>query len=77
MFKNKRKKTSINGQETKTKHAKSPVASANCPVREMSNPRVGASASCPVTDSIYRSLSKIWRMSNVSYSRAAWRVYGI
>ena len=38
-------------KRTKTKHAKSPVASASCPVRESSSPRVGVSASCPVTDS--------------------------
>ena len=41
-------------KRTKTKHAKSMVASASCPVRESSsprvgNPRVGVSASCPVT----------------------------
>ena len=41
-------------KRTKTKHAKSPVASARCPVRESSSPRVGnprvsVSASCPVT----------------------------
>ena len=38
----------------KTKHAKSPMASASCPIGESSsprvgNPRVGVSASCPVT----------------------------
>jgi len=32
MFKYTRKKTSINGQKTKTMHAKSPVASASCTV---------------------------------------------
>jgi len=32
MFKYTRKKTSINGQKAKTKHGKSPVASASCPV---------------------------------------------
>jgi len=38
----------------KTKHAKSPMASASCPVRDLSSkrvgsPRVGVSASCTVT----------------------------
>jgi len=37
-------------KRTTTKHAKSPMASARCPVRESSRPRVGVSASCPVTD---------------------------
>jgi len=41
-------------KRTKTKHGESPVASASCPVRESSsprvgNPRVGVSASCRVT----------------------------
>jgi len=35
-------------KRTKTKHAKSPVASASCPVRESSSPQVGISSSCPV-----------------------------
>jgi len=34
-------------KKTKTKHAKSPEASASCPVRDLSSPRVGVSASCP------------------------------
>jgi len=61
-------------KRTKTKHAKSPVTSAICPVRELAyprvvqcasrpvrelssprvgNPRLGVSASCPVTLSLY------------------------
>jgi len=36
-------------KRTKTKHAKSPVASASCPVRELAYQR---SASCPVTQFI-------------------------
>ena len=41
MFKYTRNKASINGQkEAKTKHAKSPVASASCPVRNLSSTRV-------------------------------------
>jgi len=32
----------------KTKHAKSPMASATCPVRDLSSPRLVQSATCPV-----------------------------
>ena len=42
-------------KRTKTKHAKSPVAFASCPVRELSSPRVDQSARCPV-----RKLSSPW-----------------
>ena len=49
MFKYTRKKTSLTGQKPKTKHAKSPVAFVSCPVHDLSSPRVGISASCPVT----------------------------
>jgi len=37
-------------ERTKTKHAKSPVASASCPVREMSSSRVVQSASWCIRD---------------------------
>ena len=35
----------------KTKHAKSPMASASCPVRDLSSTRVDQSARCPVCES--------------------------
>jgi len=41
-------------KKTKTMHAKSQVASASCPVRESSSPRVGVSASCLATVITYR-----------------------
>ena len=51
MFKYTPKKTSINGKKTKTKHAKSPVVSTSCPVRDLSSPRVDQSTRCPVCES--------------------------
>jgi len=43
-----RKKTSVSGQKTKTKHAKSLVASVSCSVRDLSSPRVDQSTRCPI-----------------------------
>jgi len=41
----------------KTKRAKSPMASATCPVRELSSPRVDQSARCPVRELTVRELA--------------------
>jgi len=58
MFKYTRKKTSINGQKkTKTKHAKSPMASTSCPVRELTSPQDVQSASRPVCELAIRELA--------------------
>jgi len=44
-------------KRTKTKHAKSPVASASCPVRDLSSTRVDQSARCSVRELAIRELS--------------------
>jgi len=43
-------------KRTKTKHAKSPVASASCPVRELTSPQDVQSASHPVRKLAIREL---------------------
>jgi len=44
-------------KRTKTKHAKSPVASASYPVRDLSSTRVDQSARCPVRELAIRELA--------------------